>query len=123
MNRWVGIGAISGFMSVAIGAFGAHALRNRLSERLLAVFQTGTHYQMFHALALIGLGLWAGLHPMAVARTGLTGWSFTVGSVLFSGSLYLLAVTDTGWLGAITPFGGLAFLLGWASFAVLAWRN
>ena len=121
MNRWVGIGAISGFMSVAIGAFGTHALRNRLSERMLAVFQTATHYQMFHALALIGLGLWAGQNP--AARTDLTGWSFTTGSVLFCGSLYLLAVTDISWLGAITPFGGLAFLLGWASFAILAWKH
>jgi uncharacterized membrane protein YgdD (TMEM256/DUF423 family) len=110
------IGALAGFVGVALGAFGAHALRTRLSPDMLNVFETGVRYQMYHALAVIATG-------MIVARMGgwlivTAGWLFTAGIVLFSGSLYLLAFTGITMLGAITPIGGVAFLLGWACLAL-----
>ena len=110
------IGALAGFVGVALGAFGAHALRTRLSPDMLTVFETGVRYQMYHALAVIATGL-------IVARMGgwlivTAGWLFTAGIVLFSGSLYLLAFTGITMLGAITPIGGVAFLLGWACLAL-----
>src|SRR5690349_24356696 len=112
------IGALAGFLAVAFGAFGAHALRARLSPEMLAVFETGVRYQMYHALALL-------LVAAAAARFGgwmvtAAGWLFTVGIVLFSGSLYALALTGVTTLGAITPIGGLAFLIGWALLAIVA---
>ncbi|MBI3543260.1 MAG: DUF423 domain-containing protein [Deltaproteobacteria bacterium] len=119
-RHWLVLGALSGFVSVAAGAFGAHALKARLAPELLAVFQTGAQYQMYHALALVGVGLWAAQNPGASA--GVPGWCFTAGSAIFSGSLYALALTGTRWLGAITPLGGLLFLAGWLSLAVAAWR-
>ncbi len=110
------IGALAGFLGVGLGAFGAHALRGRLTPEMLAVFETGVRYQMYHALAI---GLVALLLPrisgwLIVAA----GWCFVGGIVLFSGSLYLLALTGVTVLGAITPLGGLAFLAGWALLAV-----
>jgi uncharacterized membrane protein YgdD (TMEM256/DUF423 family) len=109
-------GAISAFLAVAAGAFGAHALRARLGSEMLAVFETGARYQMYHALALFAVA-WASSHwPGTPARAA--GWLFIGGTVLFSGSLYLLSLTGTRWLGAITPFGGLAFLAGWAALAI-----
>lgn len=113
-NRWVLFGSIIGFFSVALGAFGAHGLRDRLSEKALATFQLATQYQFLHALALLGLGVWGALHPQV--DTTLAGWGFTLGCLIFSGSLYVLAVTGIGIFGAITPIGGVAFLVGWASF-------
>ena len=112
------IGALAGFLAVALGAFGAHALRERLSSEMLAVFETGVRYQMYHALALL-------LVSAMMARMGgwlvvASGWLFTAGIVLFSGSLYLLALTGVTILGAITPIGGLAFLAGWACLAIAA---
>src|SRR5215211_8701483 len=112
------IGALAGFLGVGFGAFGAHALRARLSTEMLAVFETGVRYQMYHALALL-------LVSATMARMGgwlvvTSGWLFTAGIVLFSGSLYLLALTGMTILGAITPIGGLAFLAGWACLAIAA---
>ena len=112
------IGALAGFTGVTLGAFGAHALRGRLSPEMLVVFETGVRYQMYHALAIIATGLIA-------ARMGgwlivAAGWLFTAGIVLFSGSLYLMAFTGVTLLGAITPIGGVAFLLGWACLALAA---
>ena len=112
------IGAVAGFTGVTLGAFGAHALRGRLSPEMLVVFETGVRYQMYHALAIIATGLIA-------ARMGgwlivAAGWLFTAGIVLISGSLYLLAFTGVTILGAITPIGGVAFLLGWACLAMAA---
>src|SRR5689334_1538034 len=106
------IGALAGFLAVAFGAFGAHALRGRLSPEMLVVFETAVRYQMYHALAILAVGL-------VLARLGgwlftAAGWLFTAGIVLFSGSLYALALTGVTTLGAITPLGGLAFLAGWA---------
>jgi uncharacterized membrane protein YgdD (TMEM256/DUF423 family) len=118
-NAWVAIGCVSGFLAVALGAFGAHGLSQRLGERALAVYHTGAQYQMYHALGLVMLGLWCNHQGQDV---GLVGWSWVIGTLLFSGSLYALALTDIKILGAITPFGGLLFLLGWIVFAFRAWK-
>lgn len=112
------LGALGGFLAVALGAFGAHALRARLSPDMLAVFETGVRYQMYHSLALL-------LVASMIPRLGgwliaTAGWLFTAGIVIFSGSLYLLATTGVTILGAITPIGGLAFLAGWACLAIAA---
>lgn len=112
MRRWfMGSGAVAGFLAVALGAFGAHALRARLAPEALAVFETGVRYQMYHALALVAVGLLVERNPRQALR--LSGWSFLAGMLLFSGSLYALALSGVRSLGAITPFGGLAFLVGW----------
>ena len=112
------IGALAGFTGVTLGAFGAHALRGRLSPEMLVVFETGVRYQMYHALAIIATGLI--LARMSGWLIVAAGWLFTAGIVLFSGSLYLLAFTGVTMLGAITPIGGVAFLLGWACLALAA---
>jgi len=104
--------AAAGFTGVALGAFAAHALKARLAPDMLAVFETGVRYQMYHALALMAL---AALSDRLNGRLiEAAGWLFVGGIVLFSGSLYLLAVTGVTVLGAITPIGGVAFLAGWA---------
>jgi uncharacterized membrane protein YgdD (TMEM256/DUF423 family) len=120
-SAWIWIGAISGFVSVAMGAFGAHSLKQVLDEKALAVFHTGAQYEMYHALALIGVGLWAAQHPNASAQ--IPGWAFLIGTLLFSGSLYALALTGIRSLGVITPFGGVCFLIGWIAFAFTARGN
>jgi len=108
-------GAVSGFLAVALGAFGAHGLRQRLSPEMLAVFETGVRYQVYHALALFAVAWaasrWAG--PQATWA----GWLFIAGTVIFSGSLYILATSGTRWFGAITPVGGICLLAGWLSLA------
>lgn len=108
-------GAISGGLAVAAGAFGAHALRSRLPPDLLAIFQTGAQYQLAHALALLACGWMAARAPGGAASAA--GWLFLAGTVLFSGSLYALALSGIRVLGAITPLGGIAFLGGWAALA------
>src|SRR2546428_2106205 len=105
------IGAISGFLGVAFGAFGAHALRSRLSPEMLAVFETGVRYQMYHAFAVLIVAAAIG-HIGSARLLVITGWFFFAGILLFSGSLYALALTSVGILGAITPVGGLLFLVG-----------
>ncbi|HEY2382460.1 MAG TPA: DUF423 domain-containing protein [Terriglobia bacterium] len=113
------IGAVLGFLGVVFGAFGAHALRSRLSPEMLAVFETAVRYQMYHAFAVL-------IVAAAIGRIGnagllvMAGWFFFAGVVLFSGSLYVLALTGMGMLGAITPIGGLLFLIGWACLVVFA---
>ncbi len=109
------MGAISGFMAVAMGAFGAHALKTRISAEMLAIFETGVRYQMYHALAMMAVAWALARWPGSLVATG--GWLFLAGTILFSGSLYLLSLTGTRWLGAVTPFGGLAFLAGWLCLA------
>jgi len=121
MNLFLLLGGASGFIAVATGAFAAHGLRERLSPELLAVFETGARYQMYHALALVLVALLGGKTPSALLSA--SGWCFAAGTLLFSGSLYLLAVTGTRAFGAITPFGGLCFLAGWIALAVSAWRR
>jgi uncharacterized membrane protein YgdD (TMEM256/DUF423 family) len=114
-------GALSALLAVTLGAFGAHGLRHRLDAGPLSVFEVGVRYQMFHALALLAVA-WARTRwPSATADVA--GWSFVAGTVIFSGSLYALSVTGERWLGAVTPFGGVAFLIGWAALAWTAWRG
>ena len=115
------IGALAGVVGVALGAFAAHGLRGRLSPEMLAVFETGVRYHMYHALALL---LTSALMGRVAGRLIVAaGWFFTAGIVLFSGSLYLLATTGLTILGAITPIGGVAFLLGWACLAIASVRT
>ena len=115
------LGAVSALLAVAAGAFGAHALRSRLSADLLAAFETGARYQMYHALALL-LVAWAATRwPGPPVRAA--GWLFVAGTVIFSGSLYLLALTGARAFGAVTPVGGLAFLAGWLALTVGIWRS
>jgi uncharacterized membrane protein YgdD (TMEM256/DUF423 family) len=112
------LGAVAAFLAVALGAFGAHGLRGRLSPEMLAVFQTGVQYHMAHALALILVAGIMGRMSGWLIQTA--GWCFVAGIVFFSGSLYLLAVSGVTILGAITPIGGLLFLAGWACLAFAA---
>ena len=112
------IGAVAAFLGVAFGAFGAHGLKGRLSPEMLAVFQTGVQYQMYHAIALLITALALARFDGWLLRTA--GWLFTAGIVLFSGSLYALALSGVTVLGAVTPLGGLAFLAGWLCFIVAA---
>lgn len=116
----IAVGAASAFVSVAAGAFGAHALKERLAPDLLAIFETGARYQMYHALALVLIGL-IGLHRGS-GMLNAAGWSMVAGTALFSGSLYILALSGVRWLGAITPLGGVAFLVGWVLLAIAALR-
>ncbi len=109
-------GALSAAIAVAAGAFGAHALRARLAADLLAVFETAARYQMYHALGLLAVAAALVRWPAPPIRTA--GWLFIAGTLLFSGSLYLLALTGSRWLGAITPLGGLCFIIGWLAFAL-----
>jgi uncharacterized membrane protein YgdD (TMEM256/DUF423 family) len=110
------LGTLFALGSVATGAFGAHALRARLSPDHLAIFETAARYQMYHALGLIAVAWAVTRWPGPLPRWA--GWLFTMGTVLFSGSLYALALTGTRWLGAITPLGGVAFLGGWICLAL-----
>ena len=112
------VGAVAAFLAVTLGAFGAHGLRARLSPEMMAVFQTAVQYHMYHALALILVSGIMGRMSGWLIQTA--GWCFTAGIVLFSGSLYLLAITGVTILGAITPIGGLLFLAGWACLAFAA---
>ncbi|MGR8941947.1 MAG: DUF423 domain-containing protein [Gammaproteobacteria bacterium] len=115
-------GAFSALIGVAMGAFGAHGLKNVISPEMLTVYQTGVSYQMWHALGLIGIAL-ARRHDPDSRLLHWTGWLLFAGIVLFSGSLYLLAILDLKWLGMITPFGGASFLLAWLLLAVYATRK
>jgi uncharacterized membrane protein YgdD (TMEM256/DUF423 family) len=111
---WAAAGAINAFVAVAAGAFGAHGLRPRVTPRMLEVFETGARYQMYHALGLLAL---AGLASQRDGVADAAGWSLLAGVVLFSGSLYAMALTGVTRLGMITPLGGVAFLVGWGLFA------
>jgi uncharacterized membrane protein YgdD (TMEM256/DUF423 family) len=120
MRTWYILGAINAFLAVAAGAFAAHGLRSRLEPRMLEVFETGARYQMYHALALIAVGVLAGRLDSAVVSAA--GWCFLAGIILFSGSLYALTTSGMTRLGMITPIGGTLFLVGWALVAVAAAR-
>jgi uncharacterized membrane protein YgdD (TMEM256/DUF423 family) len=115
------LGAASAAIAVLCGAFAAHALRGRLTADLLAVFEVGVRYQMYHALALLAVAWayarWPGTAMMAA------GWLFVAGTAVFSGTLYLLALTGAKWLGAVTPLGGAALVLGWLLLAWAAWMG
>jgi uncharacterized membrane protein YgdD (TMEM256/DUF423 family) len=118
-NAFLLVGSLLGFLGVAAGAFGAHGLRSRLSPEMLAVFETAVRYQMYHVFALLITAVLIGRLGDARLLT-IAGWSFVTGIVLFSGSLYALALTGVSGLGAITPLGGLAFLVGWGFLAIFA---
>jgi len=115
------LGALFAGLAVAAGAFGAHGLKGRLGPDMLAVFETAARYQMYHALGLIAVGWAAGRWPSPAVIVA--GWCMVAGIVVFSGSLYVLSVTGIRWLGAITPLGGLAFMVGWLALALAAWRG
>ncbi|HEY7063781.1 MAG TPA: DUF423 domain-containing protein [Chloroflexota bacterium] len=115
------LGALLAFLAVGAGAFGAHALRARLTPDLLDTFETAARYQMYHALGLLAVA-WAAERWPGAATTA-AGWLFVAGIVLFSGSLYLLSLSGVRWLGAITPLGGLVFLGGWLALAWAVWRG
>ena len=114
------LAAFFGFTGVALGAFAAHGLKNRLSAEYLAIFHTGVSYQLVHTLALVGVALLAAHLPGRLVTWA--GASFTLGILLFSGSLYLLTLTGISKLGIITPLGGVAFLVGWLCLGLAAWR-
>ncbi len=110
------MGALSCGVAVGLGAFGAHALKDVLSPDALATFETGVRYQFYHSLGILGVALlWLRIQNTRMAT--LAGWLFLVGIVLFSGSLYLLAITGIRWIGAFTPIGGLAMIAGWVTLA------
>jgi uncharacterized membrane protein YgdD (TMEM256/DUF423 family) len=115
------LGSLSGFLAVLFGAFGAHALKSRIGVELLATFETGVRYQMYHALALLAVALVHTRRPAAAVTAA--GWLFIAGTVIFCGSLYLLALTGAHSWGAITPMGGLAFLAGWLCLLRAAWME
>lgn len=119
-RKYLALGALSAGLAVALGAFAAHALKARLDPQALAVFEVGARYQMYHALALLAVGLLAERRPTRLL--GVSGALFLAGTLLFSGSLYGLALSGVRWLGAITPFGGMALLAGWGCFAAAALR-
>jgi len=114
--NWFVAGAVLSGLGVALGAFGAHGLKARVTPDLLVVFETGVRYHMYHALGLLAVGWAMTRNPSTAVQAA--GILFVVGIVLFSGSLYLMTMTGARWLGAITPLGGVAFLVGWA---LLAW--
>lgn len=115
------LAALSGFLSVALGAFGAHGLKSKLSAEMMAIYQTAVQYQFFHTLALLAVAVllqqWGKSAALNIAAS-----AFVFGIMVFSGSLYILSFTGIRWLGAITPIGGVAFLLGWASLFVAAYK-
>ena len=118
---FLGFAALSGFLSVCLGAFAAHGLKHHITPEVLAIWQTGVQYQMYHALALLAVGL---LYQFRASKAlKLSGLAFILGSFLFSGSLYALALGAPKALGVITPLGGLSFLVGWAALVVHALRR
>jgi uncharacterized membrane protein YgdD (TMEM256/DUF423 family) len=118
---WLATGAVAAALGVAAGAFGAHGLRARVDPELLAAYEVGVRYHMYHALGLLAVAWvadrWAG------RWAGAAGWLFVGGIVIFSGSLYLLVLTGERWLGAVTPIGGIALMLGWLALALAAIRR
>lgn len=115
------LGALLGGLAVAAGAFGAHGLRGRLSSEMLSAFETGARYQMYHALAVLAVAVL--LERGATGAVRAAGWCLVGGTVVFSGSLYLLALTGTTWWGAVTPLGGVALLAGWGMLVWGLWRR
>jgi uncharacterized membrane protein YgdD (TMEM256/DUF423 family) len=115
------LAGLLGALAVGLGAFGAHALADRLSESMLSIYETGVRYHFYHTLALLGVAVVMNRWPNS-GVTVAAGWLFVAGIVIFSGSLYLLAFTGVRWLGAITPIGGVAFIAGWLCLAWVALR-
>lgn len=117
---FIAIAAILGGLSVAAGAFASHALKEKLAERALEIFETGARYQMYHALALLLVALLLTRTEASPTPLIASGWAFVIGVALFSGSLYALSLSGIKWLGAITPLGGVAFMVGWGCLAIAA---
>lgn len=115
------VGCLSALVAVALGAFGAHGLRGRLVPDMLMSFEIGVRYQMYHALGLLAVGLALSRWPSSAVA--LAGWLFIAGTVVFCGTLYLLAVSGQRWLGAVTPVGGAAFIAGWLVLAWAVWAR
>jgi len=120
---FLSLGAVMGGVAVAAGAFASHALGARLTERALEIFETGARYQMYHALALLVVGLWLNQAEMGRSLLITAGFAYLVGILLFSGSLYALSLSGIKVLGAITPLGGVAFLVGWGCLAIAAFSS
>ena len=118
-SGWFAVGALSAAVGVGLGAFGAHGLRSRVGPDLLAVWETGVRYHLVHALGMLAVAWAVERWPGA----GLAGWLFLAGTVIFSGSLYVLVLSGHRWLGAVTPLGGLAFIAGWVWLAWTAYRS
>jgi uncharacterized membrane protein YgdD (TMEM256/DUF423 family) len=122
MERWLGVlGAVFGFAGVALGAFGAHGLRGRLEPRMLEVFETAVRYQLVHAVLLVALSL--GWDKLSKPAASVAGACFVGGIVVFSGTLYALVASGVRWLGAVTPLGGTALIVGWLALALAIWRG
>ncbi len=122
MARWyIALAAVSGLLAVALGAFGAHALKTRLDETALSVYQTAVQYHFYHSFALLAVGLLCLWQPQSRLLLS-SGAAFVVGLLMFCGSLYLLSFTGIRWLGAITPVGGLFFMAGWVLLALAGWQ-
>ena len=121
MKIFLLLGSLSAFLGVALGAFGAHGLKSKVSPEMLAVWETSVLYHLMHALGLVFIGILCHLMPdVALVRNA--GWAILVGTILFSGSLYLLVLTGTKPLGMLTPLGGVASLIGWLLLAIAAWQ-
>lgn len=116
------LGSLSAGLAVALGAFGAHALKARLAPDLLAVYEVGVRYQLAHALGLLAVA-WAVARWPGSGAIVASGWLFVAGTLLFSGSLYGLSLSGVRWLGAVTPLGGVAWIVGWGCLAWGAWRG
>jgi uncharacterized membrane protein YgdD (TMEM256/DUF423 family) len=119
MNRWIVVGAVSMAVGVALGAFGAHALRDSLTAKELDWWRTAQEYQVWHALGLVLLGIL----ESSGRRLSVVGWLFVVGTLVFSGTLYAMALGGPTWLGAVTPIGGASFIVGWLVLAVVLGRK
>ncbi len=115
------LASLSGMTAVIFGAFGAHALKNRLDDYALGVFETAVQYHFYHSLALLAVGVIALQQPQTTLLKS-SGWLFFIGILVFSGSLYILSMTGVKWLGAVTPLGGLAFIAGWGCLAAVSWK-
>jgi len=127
MRRWIAISAICGASFVALGAFGAHGLKGNVPASDLEIFETAVSYHAWHAIALLAVSIWgtadAGLSAAIQTRLRWVARLFLIGIVVFSGSLYLLVLTDTRWLGAVTPIGGVSFIVGWIMLAWAGWQR
>ena len=122
MKVFVMLGSLSAFIGVALGAFGAHGLKAKVTPEMLTVWQTGVQYHLVHALGLVLIGILCQLMPEATLLRN-AGWMILAGTCLFSGSLYVMVLSDIRGLGMITPIGGIAFLIGWLMVAVAAWQQ
>jgi uncharacterized membrane protein YgdD (TMEM256/DUF423 family) len=122
MKIFVILGGLNALLGVALGAFGAHGLKSRVTGEMLTVWQTGVHYHLVHALGLVLIGILCQLMPES-SLVRYAGWMLLVGITLFSGSLYVMVLTDIRMLGMITPLGGVAFLAGWLTLVLAAWQG